>query len=173
MPKSFIDDNGVEVKRCSKCKQVKPVSEFYEDRQQSDGHVYSCKACQKVHDAAYNKEYYKEHREETRARQKEYRQTAEGKAVCHKAESKHRARKRGATVGPVDVAAVYELSGHACIYCGATKDLTLDHIVPLSRGGPHCQENLVVACRSCNSSKGDKPLVQWLQTQPTAVAWVV
>ena len=82
-----------------------------------------------------------------------------------------RARKNGATIGPVDEAAIYERDG-ACIYCGSDKDLTLDHLTPLSRGGPHTQDNLAVACRSCNSSKGTKPLEDWLQTQPRALAWV-
>lgn len=40
--------------------------------------------------------------------------------------------------------------------CGATTDLTIDHIWPLSRGGPDTEDNLRVLCRSCNSSKGAK-----------------
>jgi 5-methylcytosine-specific restriction endonuclease McrA len=35
-------------------------------------------------------------------------------------------------------------------------DPTVDHVVPVSRGGTASMENLVVACRSCNSRKGDK-----------------
>jgi len=42
---------------------------------------------------------------------------------------------------------------YACVYCGATEDLTLDHVIPRSRGGSHAPENLVTACRSCNSRK--------------------
>lgn len=48
---------------------------------------------------------------------------------------------------------VYE-QDKCCIYCGATGDLMLDHLIPLTRGGPHAQDNLAVARRSCNSSKG-------------------
>lgn len=51
-------------------------------------------------------------------------------------------------------AKVYERDGHACLQCGATEDLTLDHIHPWSKGGPDTYENLRVLCRSCNSSKG-------------------
>ena len=43
-----------------------------------------------------------------------------------------------------------------CHYCGqafAKKDLTLDHIVPLSRGGKSTKGNVVVACQPCNSDK--------------------
>lgn len=53
-------------------------------------------------------------------------------------------------------ARVYQRDGNACVRCGATQDLTLDHIHPWSKGGPDTFENLRVLCRSCNSSKGAK-----------------
>lgn len=40
-----------------------------------------------------------------------------------------------------------------CVYCGAKRDLTIDHVVPESRGGTDEVSNLVVACRSCNGRK--------------------
>ncbi len=48
-----------------------------------------------------------------------------------------------------------------CIYCGAKKDLSYDHLIPLSRGGPDIPDNLVMACKSCNSSKGARGLYEW------------
>lgn len=49
---------------------------------------------------------------------------------------------------------VYARDGLVCQECGATEDLTLDHIWPKARGGKHTAQNLRVLCRSCNSSKG-------------------
>jgi len=49
---------------------------------------------------------------------------------------------------------VFERDGFRCIGCGATDDLTLDHIYPWSLGGKDTVENLRLLCRSCNSSKG-------------------
>ena len=49
----------------------------------------------------------------------------------------------------------------ACIYCGSTKNLTFDHIIPVSRGGPDIPSNLVLACSKCNSSKGDRDVFEW------------
>ncbi len=46
--------------------------------------------------------------------------------------------------------------GHACQYCGATEKLTLDHVVPKSRGGPDAWDNLVAACTPCNNRKGSR-----------------
>jgi 5-methylcytosine-specific restriction endonuclease McrA len=48
---------------------------------------------------------------------------------------------------------------YQCQYCGDVlefRDLTLDHVIPRSRGGKTSWENSVTACRSCNHSKGDK-----------------
>lgn len=47
-----------------------------------------------------------------------------------------------------------------CAYCGGRAG-TVDHVLPLNRGGRHSEGNLVPACRSCNSSKGDKLLIEW------------
>jgi 5-methylcytosine-specific restriction enzyme A len=41
-----------------------------------------------------------------------------------------------------------------CSICKVTKDLTVDHIIPLSSGGLTVESNLQVLCRRCNSSKG-------------------
>jgi len=43
-----------------------------------------------------------------------------------------------------------------CKRCGSQDDLTLDHIVPLSKGGSDDPKNLQLLCQSCNSSKGDR-----------------
>ena len=51
---------------------------------------------------------------------------------------------------------IYKRDGHKCQYCGSTKNLTIDHIIPRSRGGEDTWENLVVACMPCNTRKGDK-----------------
>ncbi len=56
--------------------------------------------------------------------------------------------------------AVFHRDGSICQYCGSTaKELTLDHIVPRSRGGVHVWENVVTACIPCNHKKaGSTPL---------------
>ena len=51
----------------------------------------------------------------------------------------------------------------ACYYCGATKKLCMDHLIPKLRGGPDAADNLVWACRSCNSSKGAKDMLAWMR----------
>jgi 5-methylcytosine-specific restriction endonuclease McrA len=46
---------------------------------------------------------------------------------------------------------------HSCAYCGRSDaKLTMDHVIPISKGGPHSKENVVPSCSSCNSKKGAK-----------------
>ncbi len=48
-----------------------------------------------------------------------------------------------------------------CVYCRSTTNIQLDHIIPLSKGGPDTFDNLIYACRNCNISKGNKSLPEW------------
>jgi 5-methylcytosine-specific restriction endonuclease McrA len=56
---------------------------------------------------------------------------------------------------PLNRRAVFARDHHRCQYCGAAAE-NLDHVVPRSRGGDHTWENVVAACRSCNTRKGDR-----------------
>jgi 5-methylcytosine-specific restriction endonuclease McrA len=49
---------------------------------------------------------------------------------------------------------LFRRDSNACVYCGSKSDLTIDHVYPKSRGGKTNWENLVTACRRCNSKKG-------------------
>ena len=50
----------------------------------------------------------------------------------------------------------------ACCYCGSREYLSADHLIPTKRGGANTGDNLVWACRSCNSSKGARDVLEWL-----------
>lgn len=52
---------------------------------------------------------------------------------------------------------ILERDSHACQYCGYKGDnLTLDHVIPRSRGGGDTWENMVAACVRCNVKKGNR-----------------
>jgi 5-methylcytosine-specific restriction endonuclease McrA len=54
---------------------------------------------------------------------------------------------------------IYLRDGNRCQYCGhrfPTAELSLDHVIPLSRGGVSSWENVVCACLSCNVRKGNR-----------------
>jgi 5-methylcytosine-specific restriction endonuclease McrA len=46
--------------------------------------------------------------------------------------------------------------GFTCQYCGSIEELTIDHVLPISRGGKSTFENCVTACKPCNSRKTNK-----------------
>jgi len=79
---------------------------------------------------------------------------------------RRRARKRGATVGTIDSAVLWAACGGACGLCGVSIDVVLawpdpgsksiDHILPLSKGGSHNQENVQWAHLVCNERKGNR-----------------
>lgn len=50
---------------------------------------------------------------------------------------------------------IFKRDQHSCQYCGTHHNLTIDHLIPLSKGGKSTWDNLVTACQSCNSRKGD------------------
>ena len=58
---------------------------------------------------------------------------------------------------------------HRCAYCGRKMDkLTMDHVIPLSRGGKHSANNVVPACGHCNFSKSAKTPEEWVGVKVTA-----
>lgn len=58
---------------------------------------------------------------------------------------------------------VFKRDGYCCVYCGSTnkKELTIDHVVPSSKGGPNTWTNLVTACKRCNNEKSDLTLEEY------------
>lgn len=58
------------------------------------------------------------------------------------------------------LAILAEADGH-CAYCDKEARLTLDHVIPLSKGGKHSKDNVVAACTHCNCSKGNKTVEAW------------
>lgn len=67
--------------------------------------------------------------------------------------------------------AVFARDGWECQYCGRRGSLTMDHIIPRSKGGATTWENVVACCAGCNRRKGDRPLSQTgmrLRTRPRA-----
>jgi 5-methylcytosine-specific restriction endonuclease McrA len=76
--------------------------------------------------------------------------------------------------GSVTVEALRKLFGLTtdCIYCGLqfekrstdrTKRKTIDHLIPISKGGSHAEYNLVICCQSCNSAKSSKDFSDWVE----------
>ena len=67
--------------------------------------------------------------------------------------------------------ALFARDGWRCVYCGTSSGrLTLDHVIPRSKGGESIWENVVTACAPCNLRKGDRLLEESGCTCPAAAA---
>lgn len=100
------------------------------------------------------KRHYQENKEKEREDSKRYR-------AAHPEKYKEYRRQRRARLAEVEctltVAQWEEVQmryKYQCAYCGKSKvNLTMDHVVPISKGGSHTADNIVPACKTCNSSK--------------------
>ncbi|MGZ4621463.1 MAG: HNH endonuclease [Blastococcus sp.] len=114
----------------------------------------------------YNRLYYSENRETEIARSLAY--TKANPHIDRAIKQRREALKREAVCehGPRCVSAAFmkALYGAPCTYCGA-KATEADHYKPLSRGGLHCRDNIVPACKSCNCSKNARDPEEWLASR--------
>ena len=166
-------------KFCSRCGETKPLGEFHQNRSTRDGLQCACKPCRNAAGAVWRGLNAELHREinaawdaanmgRKRAGERAWRKANLSKERLADAERRHRrrARKRGATVGVIDPTALWAACGGTCGLCGVSIDVALawpdpgsksiDHILPLSKGGSHSQENVQWAHLVCNTRKGNR-----------------
>lgn len=139
-------------KRCSRCGQWLDLAAFYRNRSTRDGLDFACTACRNAtsrawkgqnaeHIAAYLRSYAVENPERIRALGR-----------------RRQARKQQALHVPFTVEqliAKVAYWGNRCWLCGGAHE-AIDHVKPLSKGGPHILANLRPICKSCNSRKHNK-----------------
>lgn len=118
-------------------------------RQANPEKVRSIRAAYRQQDAEYMRSYYERNPERF-------------------ADARHLRRARLASVGGAGVSGsdwnrLVVRYGGRCAYCLAAKPLTVDHIIPISRGGQHAIGNVLPACEHCNKSKGARLLIEWLR----------
>lgn len=112
----------------------------------------------------YDKQYYRDHRTVKLAQRKQYNETEVGRQVRRKAEQKRRALKAKANIEDFRHEEIFERDNYICQHCGrkTRPDFknqyhplypNLDHIIPLSKGGPHTRLNTQCLCHQCNMEK--------------------
>lgn len=111
---------------------------------------------------AYKKKY-------TLEKQPAWRKANRDKGLAQQA--RRRARKASVPTGPKPtLKELLEMQNGKCAYC-ETKTPSIwhiDHVIPISRGGPDTADNVVAACASCNTSKGSKDVDVWMSEQGLA-----
>lgn len=161
------------MKYCKKCSQEKLLTEFHKDSSTPDGKRAYCKeCCRRYMNQRYHADIEKsrarerarkrgsdpEWREQAKRYSRLHRQRPEVKAKRAIHEQNRRARKSGGGASlTVTLEQLVEHQGNRCFWCSQpftkARKATLDHHVPLSKGGQHSDSNVTATCISCNSSK--------------------
>lgn len=172
-------DKVAKRKRCTKCKKRLSVDKFSKDKLRKDGLCFWCKICTKDYDKQYYKNNLQRFRkrelhwnktEEGRAAKRKHSKTDKGKASSIRARHTRRARVAGANtkIKPATSRQIVTLfkSARMCPLCNNSEGSfvendsrlrkTIDHILPISKGGGNNIENFQVVHLCCNSSKGNK-----------------
>ena len=174
------------LKICNKCHKVLPLEQFGKCKTNKDGLQYKCKECDKQQTKQYyqeNKEerlqymqqYYQEHKEEYKQYKKQYyqqyQQTPQGQVAYFNAYAKRRKREetQGAGITKEQWLEMMNFFDWKCAYSGvlvSTKNnRSIDHIIPIVKGGEHQVWNCVPMDKSLNSSKRDKDIMEWYTVQ--------
>lgn len=172
------------MKECTRCKETKSLEDFNRKASKKDGRRAQCRSCEKELDAirratpehkamkrAYwdTDEYkalraaeYQRKREEIRDAQAEYRKNYRKRPEVIEARRVENHNRRNALVGslPADcLSQLIELYGDRCMNPECrTSDapLTIDHVVPISKGGMNTMDNVQILCARCNEAKGNR-----------------
>ena len=99
----------------------------------------------------------------------EYQTKLEMRLYTRQKSKRRKALERGSVgiqVKGCQIAKRFAEFSHCCAYCGATGDLHIEHVIPISKGGTHVLSNVVPACQSCNYSKLAKDAETWYRAQP-------
>lgn len=115
----------------------------------------------------YHHRSYLKHRDKSAKNAREWRRKSPEKylAIIKRSLAIRRAHKNVlSTLTSSEWNALLMAWHYCCAYCGIkTLDLTQDHFVPLSKGGTHTMENIVPACRPCNSKKYNLDIIDFIQ----------
>lgn len=141
----------------------------YTTRKNTIAYRAQCKACKRKYEQEWiaknsekaylkNSQYWHNNKEKRQKQAKAWRKANPERVEFHR--KKYRVKVATGNNPEVAEYGMVLLNG-PCFYCGKPAE-TIDHIVPVSAGGANDCTNLAAACKSCNSSKGDKSLFQFL-----------
>ena len=110
----------------------------------------------------YNKKYYQENQEKLRERANTYRLENPKVRIFYEQRRRARMAELPHDLTEEEWYETLEYFNNECAYCGDSESgLAQEHVIPVSKGGPYTQENIIPACQSCNSSKHVADLEGW------------
>lgn len=186
----YMENKQKGLKWCTHCKKFVKISEFGKDGSRADGLSSKCFKCRRADNKFPDRVDKKTRREmknkgmlycskcekflpkdemtKNGVRKKHANEAArkryhENEAVRMTVYQYNYSRKRKLNKIPKwYIEQMREDFSGKCAYCGK-KATTIDHIIPVSKGGNSVPGNVVPACQSCNSSKKNKDLFKWIE----------
>lgn len=157
-------------KACPVCEKVLPASAFHASIASKDRLSWSCRECRNARARVRRNNDIENSRRRCREGQRKAYSTEEGKVRLRNNAYRWAKRnpekakaiqhnRRAESVGKLDPEKWknrLDYYGGKCVYCNTENDITIEHRIPISRGGTNLPANLVPACKSCNCKKGTK-----------------
>lgn len=158
-------DNEVPNKKeCVICRETKPSNQFSKNKGSKDGLHSRCKNCAKLKSRQWKQQNAAHHQEYNHS----YQKTTNGKTISSIATAKYRSKKQKLPSGfsKTDWHLALCYWNGLCAYCSSQQGLwnpiCMEHFIPVDFGGSFTKENILPACKSCNSSKGNRNPAEWL-----------
>ena len=170
---------------CALCQQDVPLELMVKSKRVKSGYTNHCKPCARALSKAWreantekarastqawanknksrrrakNRERYALNRDKLIAQTAQYRKDHPEMVVMYNYRRKEHSNKNEKFV--ILSKEINKLLSSLCVKCGTRERITLDHIIPVARGGRHSIGNLQPLCKSCNSSKSVKTIMEW------------
>lgn len=144
---------------CRKCSNQATKRSISKDRSKSRERALRYKASHKEQVKAAEHSRYWNNRESEIARRLKH--LKDNPALHSNNAQKRRARIANNGVFQISKRELERLYSSKCFYCQSVQNITIDHVVPISRGGTHSIGNLVACCKPCNSSKHARFITEW------------
>lgn len=162
-------------KKCSVCKEIKSIKEFYPEKYSLDKLKSNCITCnlegQKKYRLIHSKprvlkdpEVIKENRRIIKRRYKKSKKGKLANTIAIHRRKAHLKSVEAKNYTPTQILERFSKFDNKCVYCGSTSRISIDHFKPISKRGADKIENIVPACRFCNSSKNNKDPEEWFRT---------
>jgi len=177
-------------KQCAKCGFKKLLTEFSRVSRNKDGLHNSCKICYAEYMKIWSRKnstvvnarvlayhhknkkalnekrkirWHKSDKSENAENSRAWKIANPEQVKILRLRGNHKRRARLATVDNYQIfnKEIKAILQKPCFYCGTTNGITLDHVVPISRGGNNGIGNLLPACLSCNTTKKNKFITEW------------
>jgi len=100
-------------------------------------------------------------REVRRRAWNKYRKSEKGRFTRKNNKHKRRAITREGNFNLSDWKRIQDEHGNKCANCGKEGKLSIDHIIPITRGGEHVAGNIQPLCINCNSQKNQRTMEEW------------